>query len=158
MPVPADESGAAGSPVSYRAPVLLEGKTATGIAVPPEAIAALGGGKRPRVRVTIGSYSYRTTLGSVNGEPRIPLSEEHRTAAGVKAGDIVEVTLTLDTEERVVEVPDDLAAALRENPTAAAAFDSLSYSNKRRIVLSVTDAKTAETRQRRIEKALTELG
>lgn len=42
----------------------------------------------------------------------LPLSVEHRTAAGVQAGQEVEVTLELDDQPCTVEVPDDLASAL----------------------------------------------
>jgi uncharacterized protein YdeI (YjbR/CyaY-like superfamily) len=70
----------------------------------------------------------------------------------------VDVRLELDTEPREVEVPADLAAALATNPTAAAAFDKLSYSNRLRHVLGVEDAKTAETRERRIAKTVATLG
>ncbi len=48
----------------------------------------------------------------------------------------------------------DLAAALDADPAARSFFDTLSYSNRRRLVLSVEDAKTPETRQRRIAKAV----
>jgi uncharacterized protein YdeI (YjbR/CyaY-like superfamily) len=67
----------------------------------------------------------------------------------------VEVDIELDTEKREVNVPPDLAEALEKDPDAKRFFDGLSYSNKSRHVLSVEGAKTAETRQRRIDKALT---
>jgi len=54
-------------------------------------------------------------------------------------------------------VPADLAAALGKNAAARKFFEGLSYSNKRRIVLAIEDAKTPETRQRRIEKAVSNL-
>jgi len=86
---------------------------------------------------------------------------ENRAAAGVAAGDEIDVDLELelelDTESREVEVPADLATALGAVPGARAAFDRLSYSHQRRWVLSVDDAKTPETRQRRIDKAVAEL-
>jgi uncharacterized protein YdeI (YjbR/CyaY-like superfamily) len=54
-------------------------------------------------------------------------------------------------------VPPDLAAALETDAAAKQFFESLSYSNKRRIVEPIGDAKTAETRQRRIDKAVGKL-
>lgn len=65
--------------------------------------------------------------------------------------------MELDTEPRELAVPDDFLSALSHNGVAKAAFESMSYSNRRRLVLSIQDAKTPETRQRRIEKALNEL-
>ena len=87
----------------------------------------------------------------------LPLSAEHREAAGVTAGQEVEVDVEVDDAPREVEVPEDLLAALAADEAARAAFEKLSYSNKRRIVLSVEGAKAAETRARRIDKALAEL-
>ena len=84
----------------------------------------------------------------------LPVSAEVREHAHVAAGDELEVTVELDTAPREVSVPDDLAAALAQDSAAKAAFEKLSYSNKRRHVLSVEDAKTPETRARRVEKAV----
>ena len=80
----------------------------------------------------------------------LPLSAEHREAAGVTAGDQVEVTIELDLEPRTVEVPDDLAAALSQAPGARAAFYALSYSTRKEYARQVESAKAQETRQRRI--------
>ncbi len=143
--------------VRFRTAVELGGKTATGLRVPPEVVAALGPGKRHRVSVTIGPHTYRSTVAVMGGAFFIPLSAEHRSAAGVAAGDEVDVDLELDTEVREVTVPDDLAAALDAVTSARRAFDALSYSNKRRYVLGIEGAKTAETRARRIAGAVTEL-
>ncbi|NLE79364.1 MAG: DUF1905 domain-containing protein [Rhodococcus sp.] len=87
----------------------------------------------------------------------LPLSAENRTAAGVVAGEDVEVELELDSDPRTVDVPDDLVTALGKNASAAAAFEALSYSNKRRHVLSVEGAKTEATRIRRITKVVDSL-
>jgi hypothetical protein len=141
----------------FRAVLELGGKTATGIEVPASVVESLGAGKRPAVTATLNGYSYRTTLGVMGGRTLLPVSAEHRAAAGVVAGDEVDVSLELDTAPRVLEVPDDLGAALVASPAAQAAFDGLSYSGRRRYVLSVEGAKTDETRRRRIAKAVTDL-
>jgi uncharacterized protein YdeI (YjbR/CyaY-like superfamily) len=87
----------------------------------------------------------------------LPVSAEQRANAGVAAGDEVQVALELDTAPREVSVPADLAAALGKSAAARKFFEGLSYSNQRRIVLGIEDAKTPETRQRRIEKAVSNL-
>ena len=127
-------------------------KNATGIPVPAEVIAALGQGKRPKVVIHIGGHSYRSTVAAYGDVYLLPLSQEHRAAAGVAGGQTVEVTLELDTQPRTVDVPDDLAAALAERPGRRAAFDALSYTARKEHVRQVTTAKAAETRQRRIAK------
>ena len=126
----------------------------TGIEVPPSVIEALGGGKKPAVVITIGSFSYRSSVAVMGGKFLISLSAERRAASGLKGGDLIQVDLQLDTSPREVTVPDDLAAALAAEPEAKAFFDRLSYSNQSRHVLSITDAKTPETRQRRVDKAI----
>jgi hypothetical protein len=141
----------------FHATIELNGKTATGIEVPADVMAALGPGKRPGVRVTINGYSYPSTVGSMGGRSLIPVSAEVRSKAGVSAGDEVDVDVVADDSPRQVEVPADLAAALDREPAARDAFGRLSYSGKRRYVLAIEQAKTAETRQRRIGKAVAEL-
>jgi hypothetical protein len=146
-----------GMAMKFRAVVELNGKTATGIPVPEAIVTGLGGGKRPKVQVTVNGFRYRCGVGSVGGRPMLPVSAQIRDGAGIGAGDEVEVDLELDTAPREVTVPDDVATALAAAPAAQAAFGKLSYSNQSRWVLSVEDAKTAETRQRRIDKMVSEL-
>ncbi len=133
------------------------GSSATGLQVPPEAVAALGTQKRVKVKATLNGYSYRSTVAPYNGVFMLPLSAEHREAAGVQAGQEVQVTLELDTEPRVVEVPTDLAAALAAKRGARTAFDALSYTARKEHVRQVTDAKSPETRSRRIAKIVASL-
>jgi len=132
----------------------LGGKTATGFQVPPDVVAALGKGKKPPVNVTINGHTYRSTVAAYGDLYMLPLSAENRTAAGVAAGDTVEVELALDTAPRVVEVPEDFALAIAADPAAAAFWPTISYSNQRWHVLSIEGAKTPETRHRRIEKSI----
>jgi Bacteriocin-protection, YdeI or OmpD-Associated/Domain of unknown function (DUF1905) len=133
------------------------GKNAAGFRVPREVVEALGKGKRPPVVVTINGYSYRNTVAVYGDEYLIGVAMEHRGPAGVKPGDVIEVDLELDSARREVEVPKDFAEALVGAPEAKAAFEALSYSNKRRLTLSIEDAKSPETRQRRIEKSVAQL-
>jgi hypothetical protein len=143
--------------MKFQTVIELGGKTATGFQVPEEVVAALGAGKRPPVRVTISGHTYRSTIAPYTGAYYLPLAAEHREAAGVAAGETVEVEVELDTEPRVVEVPPDLKAALAADDEARGFFEGLSYSNQRRLVLSIEDAKTDETRRRRIEKTIAKL-
>ena len=141
----------------FRATLLLGGKTATGVQVPEEIVEALGAGKRPPVRATINGYTYRTSVAPLGGVFMLSVSEDVRKNARVAAGDDLEIDVELDTAPREVAVPPDFAAALNDDARARATFDSLSYSNRLRYVLSIADAKTPETRQRRIEKSVVEL-
>ena len=95
-----------GSPrAKFRTSLLAAGKTATGIEVPPELIERLGAGKRPAVVVTIGPYTYRSTVGVMGGRALIPVSADHRRQAGIAAGDDIDVTLELDTAPATSSFP-----------------------------------------------------
>jgi hypothetical protein len=131
---------------------------ATGIPVPDEAVAALGKGKNPKVVVNLNGYVYHGMVQTSNGRLMLSLSAEKREAAGLNAGDQVQVTLELDTEPRTVELPQDLKAALSDKSGALEAFDALSYSKRKEFVRQVEEAKTEETRTRRIAKVVAEVG
>jgi len=143
---------------TFTTPVVqAEDSNATGLRVPTEAIAALSAGKRPKVTVSLNGYTYRSTVAAYGDLFMLPLSAEHRAAAGVQAGDLVEVTIALDLAPRIVEVPADLAAALAATPGATAAFDALSYTMRKEYVRQVEEAKAAATRERRIAGILVKL-
>ncbi len=128
----------------------------TGIEAPATNLAELGAGKRPPVVVTVGEYSYRSTVGVMGGRTLIPLSKAHRDASGLKAGDAVTVTLTLDDGPRPVDVPRELRAAL-DAARLSEKFEALSYSKRKEFVRQVSDAKGEDTRARRVEKVLAAL-
>ena len=127
-----------------------ESKNVVGIVVPPEVVTALGAGKRPPVTVTLNGYSYRSTIAVMGGDFMVGVAAEHRERAKVSGGDTLEVQIELDTAPRTVEVPDDLAAALTEHG-ALAAFEALATSYRKEHVRGVNDAKSDDTRRRRID-------
>ena len=116
--------------MKFRGIVELHRKTATGISVPEEVVISLGGGKRPKVRITINGYTYRTSVGSMSGQLLLPVSARVREGAAIAAGDEVDADIELDTEQREVNVPADLAAALDHEPDARQAFDRMPYSHR----------------------------
>jgi hypothetical protein len=141
----------------FRAKVELGGKTATGIPVPEDVVAAMGSGKRPAVQVTVGRHSYRTTVASMRGRYFVPLSKENREAAGVAAGDEVAVDIETDAEPRTVTIPPDLADAFAADDAARAFFERLSYTHRKEWVQWVVGAKKAETRAARITRTVESL-
>ena len=136
--------------MEFRTEVTLAGKTATGLRVPDEVVEALGGGKRPPVAVTVGAHTYRTTVAPMGGAFWIPLAAEHREAAGVQAGQQVDVRVELDTAPRATPLPEDLDAALDD--AARAHFSGLAPSHRKEWVRWVEEAKKPETRATRIAK------
>jgi hypothetical protein len=125
-----------------------------GLEVPPEVVEALGGGKRPRVTITVKGHSWTSRVAIMRGRYLLGLSNANRRAAGVVTGDDVEVQVELEAEPPVVTEPADFARALDADPAAQAAYDQLAYSHKRQHVIAIENAKKPETRQRRIEKAV----
>ncbi|MGY1688997.1 YdeI/OmpD-associated family protein [Geodermatophilus sp. SYSU D01105] len=136
--------------MEFRTTVVQGGKTATGLQVPDEVVAALGAGKRPPVVVTVGPHTYRTTVAAMSGAFWVPLAAEHREAAGVRAGEEVDVRVELDTAPRDTPLPDDLAAALDDG--ARSFFDGLAPSHRKEWVRWVEEAKKPETRAARIAR------
>ena len=143
--------------MTFRTKILSAGKTAAGIEVPAKVVQGLGSSKVPLVRVTINGYAYRSAVAVMGGKLMIGVSNDNRKAAGVAAGDTVDVDLELDTEPRELAVPDDFAKALGKDAKAKKAFEGLSKSKKQGLVLPVANGKTPETRQRNIDKAMTAL-
>lgn len=130
-----------------------EAKDTMGIIVPDKVVEGFGQGKRPKVTVTLNGYTYRSTIAVMGGKFMLPLAKVHREASGVKDGAKVEVTLELDAAPREVEVPKDLAAALKKAGVRAA-FEGLAFTYRKEHVRAIEEAKAPETRTRRIEKAV----
>lgn len=140
---------------TYKTNVKADGNN-TGIEVPSDVLAKLGSSKKPAVKVSLSGYEYRSTVATVSGAYMIPLSAAHREASGLKAGDPVEVTLEIDDEPRTVDVPPELGEALAKAGLKAK-FDALSYSKRKEFARQVADAKTQETRDRRLAVVIEKL-
>lgn len=143
--------------MKFRTTLLPTGKTSTGVEVPEDMVLGLGAGKRPLVVVTINGFTYRTAIARRGDQYLFGVSAEVREAAHVSGGDEVYVEIELDTRPRTVDVPPQLASALAAEPAAKATFDSLSNSKKQRLTYPIEQAKTDETRERNVKKALTAL-
>jgi hypothetical protein len=126
----------------------------TGIVVPDHVIECLGAGRRPAVVVNVNGYEYRSTVAVMGGKHMISISAAIRKQTGLNGGDPIHVTLTLADTPREVGLPGDFAAALSVDPVGGAFFARLSNSLQRYHVDTINGAKTAETRQRRIDKAI----
>jgi hypothetical protein len=140
-----------------------EGMNATGIPVPASVVAELAAGKNPPVTVRVRKtgaadwYTYRISIATRGGSAIMSFSSANRDASGLVAGDPLDVAVEHDTEPRTIELPEDLSSALTD-AGGLDAFLALSYSRQRGYIEPVADAKTAETRQRRVEKVVSEFG
>jgi hypothetical protein len=140
--------------MKFKTTILQAGKTATGITIPPEIVESFGAGKKPPVKITINGYTYRNTIAVMGGVFMVSISAGHRKGANVNGGDKIEVDIELDTEQRVVEVPEVFQKALNKNAAAKKNFEQLSNSKKKWLTIPITEAKTEETKMRRIEKTI----
>jgi len=145
-----------GGQVRLRLELEATGGNTTGFRI-DEAVVAGFGSRRPKVLVTIGRHSWRSSITSMGGAFWLGGSAANRAAAGIAAGDVVGVALEADTAPRTVEVPDDLAAALAAEPGLREAFDALSFSHQRQHVEAILAAKQPDTRTRRIAACLAQL-
>ena len=112
------------------------------------------GKARSPVKISINSCSYRSTVCVYGGKYFVPVRKDRQQAAGVKPGDIVKVTVTPDAQERAVEPPPDLKAALKRNASAKARWKKLNFTHKRELTEAILEAKKQQTRARRLQKAL----
>ena len=113
------------------------------------------GSKKPRVKAMIEGVPYRGTLVRMGTECHLLLIlKSIREQVGRTFGDQVKVSVELDTEERVIEVPAGLKKLFRTEKEAKARFEKLSYTHRREYVSWINEAKREETRQNRILKTI----
>ena len=141
---------------TFRTPVRPSGRGGGGhlVDVPPEVVKALGGKGRIPVTATFDGVPYRGSIVRMGGGAVLGVQKAIMAEAGVSAGDSITVVVRNDEAPREVEVPQDLADALARSDPARAAFEGLSFSHRREYVRSITEAKRADTRARRVERTI----
>ena len=85
------------------------------------------------------------------------VKKEIRQVIGKSAGDTVKVVMDIDTEPRIVAIPEDFQQALDNNPRVKDVFDKFSYTHKKEYVEWIEGAKKQETRENRIKKAVEQI-
>ena len=140
----------------FKAVLQVEGKTATFIEVPLY-VPAIFGGKRVSVRGTINGFPFRSTIASYGDRFYLPVNKGVREGAGASAGETVTVELERDEAPRKVEIPGDLAEALKASPDARQTFTRLAYTHQKEYVAWITEAKRDATRRDRVEKTISML-
>ena len=124
----------------------------------PFDVEAIFGSKRPKVKATIDGVPYRGTLTRMGTDCHIlGIRKEIREQIGKSFGDEVTITVELDTEPRVIEIPAELIKAFQTEKEAKARFEKLSYTHQREYVEWIKEARREETRQNRIAKTIENL-
>ena len=128
------------------------------VPVPRQVAAKLGLKGMPKVQAVIAGQPYRGSLMPMgDGTYCLGVLKSIQEGAGVKQGDTVTVELELDKAPRVVELPADLAKAIARDKKASAAWDKLSFTNKKEMARGLEEAKKPETRERRLAAAIAQL-
>ena len=127
------------------------------VEIPPEVVDRLGGGGRIPVKASFDGHRYRGSIAVYGGKHVLGVVKSVRRVIGKAVGDAVRVELELDEDERTVDVPDDVKAALAAAGLTGR-FDAISYTRRRQAVEQIESAKAAETRKRRVDKLIQELG
>jgi hypothetical protein len=143
--------------MKVRLELMSTGGNTAGFRIPDETVDALGGGKRPKVVVTVNGFTYRSSIARMGDEYLLGMSQDRRTEAGTEPGTVYDVELALDEAKRTVEVPPELAEALAADPDAASTWATWSFTKQNQAALGLTGAKKPETRAARLEKTLAAL-
>jgi Bacteriocin-protection, YdeI or OmpD-Associated/Domain of unknown function (DUF1905) len=133
----------------------IEGKevgVVAAIAPPVDVPEFFGTRARVPVRGTINGYPYRSSLSPCGGRHMMPVNKLLLAGAGAQPGDVVDVVMERDEEERTVEAPPVLKKALAKNKAAQANWEKLSFTHKKEMALAIVGTKQEETRARRLGK------
>lgn len=106
------------------------------------------------VRGTLNGHAYLQTLVKYSGKWRLYLNGPMRTAAGIDVGDIANVEIEFDPDERILSMHPKLADALQKQQKARAVFDELTPSRQKEIIRYINSLKSDESVERNIQKAL----
>jgi hypothetical protein len=137
--------------------VKIEGKDAgvvSAIIPPIDVKETFGTRGRVPVRGTINSFQFRSSLMPMGGRHMMPVNRTLCQGAGVKPGDIVDVVMERDLDERTVEAPPELLKELGKSKKAQERWDTLAYTHKKEMANSITGAKQEDTKQRRLAKVM----
>ncbi len=113
-------------------------------------------GTRGRVPVkgTINGYPFRSSLMPMGGCHMMPVNKALCESSGTHPGDIVDVVMERDVEERTVDAPAQLAKQLKKSKKAQERWNSLAFTHKKEMANAISGAKREDTRKRRLAKVM----
>jgi len=141
----------------FRFRLKIQGKEAgvvSAITPPIDVEETFGTRGRVPVRGTMNGFPFRSSLMPMGGCHMMPVNKVLCDGARVKPGDIVDVVMERDMEERTVEAPPSLQKELAKNKKAQERWEKLSFTHKKEMANSITGAKQEETRKRRLAKVM----
>ncbi|SEE45717.1 YdeI/OmpD-associated family protein [Jiangella alba] len=125
-----------------------------GFALPFDPKVAYGKARAPVLVSVNGTPPFRTTVAVYGGAGWIGLRKAQRADLGVDVGDTVHVVIEPDDQPRVVDVPRELSAALAADPAALRAYESMSFSHRKRYADWIAEGRKQQTRDERAAKAV----
>jgi len=135
----------------------IQGKEAGVVAAitpPVDVIEWFGTRARVPIRGTINGFPFRSSLMPCGAARMMPVNKTLCQGAGVKPGDIVDVLMERDEEERTVEAPPELKKELAKSKKAQARWNELAFTHKKEMAISISGAKQEETKKRRLAKVM----
>lgn len=135
----------------------IQGKEAGVVAAitpPVDVIEWFGTRGRVPIRGTINGFPFRSSLMPMGGCHMMPVNKTLCQGAGVKPGDLVDVVMERDEDERTVDAPPELKKELMKNKKALERWETLSFTHKKEMAASISDAKQDETKKRRLAKVM----
>jgi uncharacterized protein YdeI (YjbR/CyaY-like superfamily) len=106
-----------------------------------------------RVRGDINGFNFRTSLfPDGKGGHFMMVNKMMQAGAHVRPGESARFRMEPDFAERILKIPTELTAAMRESRRLTKYFESLNVSTRRDIANMISGAKQAETRKRRAER------
>lgn len=119
----------------------------------PGDVKAIFGRANPKVKIEFDGVLYRGSIANMGWGPMVVMPQEVRHKVQKVHGDFVHVRIELDTEERVIEIPEMLMKALEANDLVET-YNAMSYTNRKEQARSISEAKREETKLKRLEKAI----
>ena len=141
--------------VTYKTTILGFGNHAA-IEIPDEILTKLGANRRAPLKITLNGYTYQSTATAMDGKCLVVFPTRNRQASGVNSGDTLDVTLELDSGYRNVDIPTELLERLKQSGLTQI-FHDLTYSKRKEFARQIAEAKSPETKSRRLEKILQSL-
>ena len=135
----------------------IEGKEAGVVAAitPPVDVPEFFGTRgRVPIRGTINGFAFRSSLMPMGGCHMMPVNKSLCRGAGAQPGDIVDVVMERDEEERTVEAPPELKRELAKSTKAQDRWAELAFTHKKEMASSISGAKQEETKKRRLAKVM----
>lgn len=132
---------------------------ATYVIVPFDVEKTFGKKGHVKVKTTIDGVPYRGMIAKMekNKPHLLIVTQAIRKQINKTPGETVKITIAVDTEERIVTIPEELEKLLTKNKKAKTFFDSLSFTNRKEYARWIETAKRLETKENRLKLTLEKL-